>query len=425
MSRHYPAFVTAALAPFVCLAICTAASAFSIGALETRALAPGEPFDARIPLFFETYENPHAPLNASLPEAADYPPHAPPPPPFLDAITIERSGDRLRLSTTAALPPGALDDLPPGGWGLLVRAERVDGASITHLYRLRPPVSTPAASGAEPAAAAAPPSVRAVTPARPGLPPGDAAYGPVAKGQSLYRIAARLGFHGDATWLAAYALWQRNAASGAFVRNNMHGLRAGAVLAVPADLASRIASYDPAVVRFLAEQHRKAWRDRQTLPQPAPTSPPAANRQDPAPHRTGPDPPAAPATGSPPPRSAGIPSTTAAMTFPTGRHAAEAAPTPIQPPPARLPRQTAHAASPAPVPTPPPDVPDRLAAALRPLDAYLTAHVGAARLVPPPTGDPAARAGATAMLATAAVACLLANTIAAVRRRRRQRQLDT
>lgn len=69
MSGHAPRrFIIAAVALLV---IRSVAVAFSIGALDTHALAPGEPLDPRLPLFFETYENPQALL-----AAGDDPRHA-------------------------------------------------------------------------------------------------------------------------------------------------------------------------------------------------------------------------------------------------------------------------------------------------------------------------------------------------------------
>ena len=98
MSGHAPR--RSIIAAVALLVIRSVAAAFSIGALDTHALAPGEPLDARLPLFFETYENPQAALLA----AGDHPRHAPLPP----AATLMTFPVReLYVHATPARPPGS------------------------------------------------------------------------------------------------------------------------------------------------------------------------------------------------------------------------------------------------------------------------------------------------------------------------------
>ena len=233
---------------------------FSVGGLEVLSLEAGKPFEARLRLTFEDYENPQAQLDARLAPDFAYPPDVAPLP-FLSSITARIAGGYVILETPAALNADDLNTDQPFGLPLELHRSR-DGLHLTHLYRLTTDnTAAPAANSETPATSAETPNDDAESVP----PPGERRIGPIQPQDNLYNIARRLGYRNEPeTWAAIFALWRRNVPDQAFINDNAFGLREGVLLTIPADLDSQVADSLPAVIATMREQHALNWQARNT-----------------------------------------------------------------------------------------------------------------------------------------------------------------
>ena len=101
----------------------------------------------------------------------------------------------------------------------------------------------------------------------PTLPPVEARldvpdlYGPIQRGETMYNIVGKLGVRKEQSWQAVVLLWRLN--HGEFVRGNLHGLRVGAYLEVPVDLAERLGGMNMETSQQIIDGQWQAWRRRQ------------------------------------------------------------------------------------------------------------------------------------------------------------------
>lgn len=167
------------------------------------------------------------------------------PAPWVDAPTITAS--RVEEAPAAAAPDAGEEQ--PQATAAVVAAIPLAAASVAPIPPAAPIVVVPAT----------PPPV-ARTPAPPTESPGQVRgdhYGPVAAGETLSHVAARLGYAGSTREQAFAALLAANPR--AFIGGNINGLRRGAVLSLPPQAV--VAAIEPAAARHLVALHDRGWRD--------------------------------------------------------------------------------------------------------------------------------------------------------------------
>jgi hypothetical protein len=130
---------------------------------------------------------------------------------------------------------------------------------------------------------------------------------------TLYGVAEDLGASKDALWQTVVLLWQANKPE--FLGGNLHGLRTGTYLAVPANLAGEVTTMTRAEAQRIVAEQWDAWQalrqtagGRQQIPPPEKEPVVLARKPSPPKPETTPSPAVAPvAEGPPPPAAIALP----------------------------------------------------------------------------------------------------------------------
>jgi Tfp pilus assembly protein FimV len=252
--------------------------ALAVGDMVIRT-PPGKSFVAEIPLRLDAQERARG-VTVAFGDAKEYRAEKLIRPALVDtleATVITGARDFIRISARQPLPPSSFDLV------LLVRTGQV---TIVRAYHMAVGASAPEAS---PVATPVVESARVETPRRrpaksvPAPRPADqvektaaaptgpawsrnlpARYGPVQSGGTLYSIAEDLGVPRDGQWQAVVLLWQANKQE--FFGGNMHGLRAGAHLTVPPNLADGIGELSRAEAQRLVAEQWEGWQTLRRTP---------------------------------------------------------------------------------------------------------------------------------------------------------------
>ena len=252
--------------------------AFSVGDIDVQSAA-NEPFRAEVPFVLEAHERDRE-LEVLLGTPQDYQLEELERAPILQHMHVILAPDKrdtVRIFSNVPITDEAFDLL------VLVRSGKL---TIVRNYRVELPESVPAAAqqrvvvepadrpaGVDPTA-----SLQPTTPAPPPdplpepvmpptLPPVEARldvpdlYGPIRRGETMYNIVGKLGVRKEQSWQAVVLLWRLN--HGEFVRGNLHGLRVGAYLEVPVDLAERLGGMNMETSQQIIDGQWQAWRRRQ------------------------------------------------------------------------------------------------------------------------------------------------------------------
>ncbi len=140
--------------------------------------------------------------------------------------------------------------------------EKYSGKVFSHYKKIRLPQSKPRIVFASRTPKAAPATV-AASPAAPQAKAQKTVK--ILKGESLFRLAERLGYDKKDAVRFAAALWMNNV--NAFVEGNMNGIQAGQVLNLN-DLDEKIDSLDFAQAKKLVDQQWQEWKSYQSLSAP-------------------------------------------------------------------------------------------------------------------------------------------------------------
>jgi pilus assembly protein FimV len=251
--------------------------AFSVGEIDVQSAA-NEPFRAEVPFVLEPHERDRD-LEVLLGTPQDYQLEKLPRAPILehmhvilapdkrdtvrifsnvpitdevfDLIVLVRSGKltfvrNYHVELTEAATPEAQQTTVVGP---VVRQANVD------------PIPSPQPTAPSPPPATAPEPVTPPTLPRVGaqadLPD---LYGPIRQGETMYNIVSKLDVPKEQIWQAVVLLWSFN--HGEFVRGNLHGLRLGAYLEVPGDLAERLGGMNKEASQQIIHGQWQAWRRR-------------------------------------------------------------------------------------------------------------------------------------------------------------------
>lgn len=303
------------------LALATRLRALAVGDIVVRSPL-GKPFVAEIPLQLEPQERAQG-VAVTLGDQKEYRAEGLTRPAVLETLEATvTTGPRhsVRVSSRDPLQVPAFDLL------LLVRSGQVTIVKTYHVVVPAPPSSPPQAamspavatrSKPEKTAPLSPPPSAAKksspTPPPPLRSPLPARYGPVQSGMTLYGVAEDLGVSKDALWQTVVLLWQANKPE--FLGGNLHGLRTGTYLAVPANLAGEVTTMTRAEAQRIVAEQWDAWQAlRQTAGGRQQITPPEkepvvlARKPSPPKPETTPSPAVAPvAEGPPPPAAIALP----------------------------------------------------------------------------------------------------------------------
>ncbi len=83
-------------------------------------------------------------------------------------------------------------------------------------------------------------------------------YGPILRGEALYKVMKRLRVPKSYTWRVAVRIWEHN--QGRFVRGNLHGLQVGVYLQIPPDLADSLSQISPRKAKQMVAEQWDTWR---------------------------------------------------------------------------------------------------------------------------------------------------------------------
>ena len=252
--------------------------AFSVGDIDVQSAA-NEPFRAEVPFVLEAHERDRE-LEVLLGTPQDYQLEELDRAPILQHMHVILAPDKrdtVRIFSNVPITDEAFDLL------VLVRSGKL---TIVRNYHVELPESVPAAAqqrvvvepadrpvdvdptaSLQPTTPAPPPEPRPESVMPPTLPPVEARldvpdlYGPIRRGETMYNIVGKLGVRKEQSWQAVVLLWRLN--HGEFVRGNLHGLRVGAYLEVPVDLAERLGGMNMETSQQIIDGQWQAWRRRQ------------------------------------------------------------------------------------------------------------------------------------------------------------------
>ncbi len=215
--------------------------AFSIGEIKVQSHLH-TPFVAEVPLIMKPHERDQG-FVALIGDEGDYQAEGVARLPVIATLRpsiILGPSDVIRIISTEPIEVAAFDLL------LLVRTGKVTIVQNYPVTLTPDPRSAPMVAKTTPPAdvvpsapnlpAQAPPAEsrtsRVVSPARADwLDNLPARYGPILRGEMLYKVMVRLGVPKSHIWQAAVRLWEHNQAR--FVRGNLHGLQVGSYLDIP------------------------------------------------------------------------------------------------------------------------------------------------------------------------------------------------
>jgi hypothetical protein len=101
---------------------------------------------------------------------------------------------------------------------------------------------------------------RAVSPAEDWLDHLPARYGPIFRGEELYKVMVQLGVPQAHIWPVAVRLWEYN--QDRFVSGNLHGLRIGGYLEIPQDLHYSLPTLSPREAEQIVAVQWDTWQKR-------------------------------------------------------------------------------------------------------------------------------------------------------------------
>ena len=263
--KHMLLCVSVALG--VSLSTTISGHAFSIGEIKVQSHLH-TPFVADVPLMMKPHERAQG-LVAVIGDAGDYEAEGVTRLPVIEALhprIMMGLSDVIRIISTEPIDVEAFDLL------LLVRAGKMTivqnyPVTLTPDPRLAPIIAKTAppanAMPSVPAPQAVSETPRAASPAAAAwLANLPSQYGPIVRGDMLYKVMVRLGVPEPYLWQVAVRIWEHN--QDRFIRGNLHGLQIGADLDIPGNLGNSLPklSQDEAL-QIVAEQ----W-DRWQRPAP-------------------------------------------------------------------------------------------------------------------------------------------------------------
>lgn len=241
--------------------------AFSIGEIKVQSHL-NTPFVAEVPLIMKPHERDQG-FVAVIGDERDYQAEGVARMPVIEALRpsiILGASNVIRIISTEPIDTQSFDLL------LLVRTGKVtivqnypvtltpDPRSAPIVVDTEPPADTapPAAAPQPQAAVANSPAPRAASPAadwRANLP---AQYGPILRGEVLYKVMVRLRVPKPYIWQTAVRIWEHNRAR--FIRGNLHGLQIGEYLEIPQDLRHSLSKLSQGEAQQIVAAQWDQWR---------------------------------------------------------------------------------------------------------------------------------------------------------------------
>ncbi|WP_143301893.1 type IV pilus assembly protein FimV [Candidatus Entotheonella palauensis] len=235
--KHMLLGVSAALG--LSLSVAISVHAFSIGEIKVQSYLH-TPFVAEVPLILKPHERDQG-FVAVIGDEGDYQDEGVTRMPVIEVLRpsiLMGPSDVIRIISTAPIDVPAFDLL------LLVRAGQVTIVQNYPVALLPDPRSAPITAETPPAKSAPPLPLASMAPSEPPSPtaPAQAAwqanlpaqYGPILRGEMLYKVIKRLRVPKPYIWPVAVRIWEHN--RNRFVRGNLHGLRIGVYLEIPEEL---------------------------------------------------------------------------------------------------------------------------------------------------------------------------------------------
>lgn len=242
------------------LSVTLSGHAFSIGGIEVKSHL-NTPFVAEVPLIMKPHERDEG-FVVVIGDEGDYTSEGVTRAPVIDTLrpsVIMGPPDAIRIISTEPIDVPAFDLL------LLVRTGTV---TIVQNY----PIALTAAPKPAPMVATASPQIKAeptigAEPAtKPTAPLPETAwlanlpaqYGPILRGEALYKVMKRLKVPKSHRWRVAVRIWEHN--ENHFVRGNLHGLRVGVYLQIPPDLPDSLPQLSPREAKQMVADQWDTWR---------------------------------------------------------------------------------------------------------------------------------------------------------------------
>jgi Tfp pilus assembly protein FimV len=236
--------------------------AFSVGEIVIQS-SRGMPFLAEIPLLLEAQERTRG-VTATLGDAREYRTEGLTRAAIIDSLgvkVISGARDIISIASNKPIQEPVFDVL------LLVRVGQVTIVKMYHIVLPAPPLPPALQAANSPSAA---PSLAPPRNTPPKVPTAawmqrlPERYGPIEPGATLYSVVEGLGVPKDLFWQMIVLLWRANKQD--FSGGNLHGLRTGMFLTIPADLADNFATLNRTEAqRIIAEE----WDNWQALRQAA------------------------------------------------------------------------------------------------------------------------------------------------------------
>ncbi len=256
--KHILLGVSAALG--LSLSAAVSGHAFSIGEIKVQSHLH-TPFIAEVPLIMKPHERDQG-FVAVIGDAGDYRDEGVARLPVLEALRpsiLMGPPDVIRIISTAPIDAPAFDLL------LLVRTGKVTIVQNYPVALTPDPKSAPITAEAPPAKTVSPapePLVRSEIPVpiaeETWLDRLPVQYGPILRGEMLYKVMKRLRVPKPYMWQAAVRIWEHN--QDRFVRGNLHGLRIGAYLDIPEDLRHALTQVSKREAQEIVAEQWDSWQ---------------------------------------------------------------------------------------------------------------------------------------------------------------------
>ncbi len=245
------------------LSVVISGHAFSIGEIKVQSHLH-TPFVAEVPLIMKPHERDEG-FVAIIGDEGDYQAEGVTRVPMIETLRpsiILGPSDVIRIISTESIDVQTFDLLLLVRTGTLTIVQNYP-VTLTPDPRSTPIVATtaPSAKVSTPVKTASPtpaPLATGKAPSPAWLANLPARYGPILRGEMLYKVMLRLRVPKSYIWPVAVRIWEHNQER--FVRGNLHGLRIGAYLEIPENLGDSLAKLSPREAQQMVAAQWDQWQ---------------------------------------------------------------------------------------------------------------------------------------------------------------------